>query len=114
MRLPSLLSADMDATLEASVDATLQASRMRVPMYVQAGLIDYLRFGIPPGSFVQAVLANDLCAAVMRADEESRAKLWDIVAVLITVAPRDAWGSPAKVTAWIEKGAALRRAALTP
>lgn len=105
MRLPTLLPAEMDATLEDRC--------ARLPGYCRQSLIDYLRYGLPPGSFLQAVLSNDLREACRRADEESRYALFDFVFVLYNHAPLDAWGSATEVKAWIERGAALRRAALT-
>jgi hypothetical protein len=99
--LPRLTRGDMDAQLEASLD--------RIPAHCRDGLRDYLRYGLPPGHFLQAVLSNDLREACGRADDENRSALYDYVYVLYNYAPGDAWGSPEKVRAWIEKGIALRR-----
>jgi hypothetical protein len=54
----------------------------------------------PRGSFVQAVLENNLAEAVGRADEGNIAALHSIVAYVYNHVPAARWGSPAKVKAW--------------
>jgi len=104
MPLPTLLPEAMDAAL-ADRCATL-------PDATREALIAYLRYGLPPGSFLQAVLSNDLREACRRADDDSRYALYDFVLVLYNYAPMDAWGSSAAVKGWIERGLEVRRAAL--
>lgn len=53
-----------------------------------------------PGSFLTAVLENNLKEAVARADEESLDALPHIVAWLYDRAPNVAWGSPKHVHDW--------------
>lgn len=55
------------------------------------------------GSFMMAVVSNDLHEACSRADDVNRYNLWDIVGWFYNEAPSDAWGSPAKVNAWLAK-----------
>ena len=93
---PSLVPPDMDKRLDLSV--------LRVPEHCRRGLLDYLRYGVPPGHFLQAVLSNDLREACSRADEINRRALYDYVFVLYNDAPGAAWGSPDKVKAWINAG----------
>lgn len=90
--------------------AKLELSMSRVPEHCRQGLIDYLRYGLPPGHFLQAVLSNDLREACGRADERNQRALYDYVYVLYNYAPSEAWGSPERVSAWIQKGAEMRRA----
>lgn len=71
-----------------------------VPEHLRAGLVRYFSDGILPGSFLQAVLSNDLAAAISRADPVALRGLETIVAFLANVAPARAWGSRAAVLAW--------------
>lgn len=69
----------------------------------------YIREGIAPGSFLRAVLSNDLLEAVRRADDEHLKNVAAVAAWVHNFAPSDCVGSTAKVAAWI-KGHADRRA----
>ena len=61
----------------------------------------YIEQGIPTGSFLRAVLENNLREAFGRADEYNSACMREIVAWLWNEAPADCWGSPEKVKNWI-------------
>lgn len=92
---------DMNAKREAIVQAiegALPASG--VPHHLRAGLVRYFSDGILPGSFLQAVLCNNLQLALARADPVAWAGLASIVTFLRTHAPDDAWGSRETVLAW--------------
>ena len=65
----------------------------KCPARVKRELDDYLR-GIPPGSFVLAVLENNLLAAVRYADPKNLAALPHIVAFLCGRILTRFWGSP--------------------
>lgn len=56
--------------------------------------------GTPTGSFVQAVLENNLCEAVGRADNDNLEALPAIVGYVYNEVPSQCWGSPEKVEAW--------------
>ena len=79
-----------------------ELARFHVPAHLHDGLIHYVVNHFPPGSFLQAVLANDLREACQRADRECQAHLWDIVNFLHNACPSGCWGSPAVVRAWLE------------
>lgn len=72
-----------------------------VSMTVLGGLERYLNNGIMPGGFLTAVLENNLSQAFGRADSYNSANLKDIVAYIYNYVPSSAWGSPAKVSAWV-------------
>lgn len=74
-----------------------------VPDYMVPGLMRYIRQGIPPGDFLQAVLRNDLRQAVGRADDTNRHCLPAYVTYLYSMAPAACWGSPENVAAWIKR-----------
>jgi len=65
------------------------------------GLRMYIEKGIPSGSFLEAILCNDLKEACARADNENRFLIWHWVNWLYNEAPSDCWGSPEKYQAWI-------------
>lgn len=72
-----------------------------VPNHLREGLVEYLAARRETGSFLKAVLSNDLEGAAMRADGVREFRLVDLVRFLVRCAPRTAWGSPAAVTAWL-------------
>lgn len=80
-----------------------------IPTHLRAGLQRYLLHGVRPGSFLCAVLTNDLRDAVLRAaDPETLAAIPQIVKLLVHDAPGTASGSPAIVDAWIALDEAVR------
>ena len=72
-----------------------------IPLHCRAGIIRYIEEHIPPGSFLTAVLSNDLIRAVRAADAANYAALRDYVRFLTFHAPGDCWGSPEKFKAWV-------------
>jgi hypothetical protein len=72
-----------------------------VPATLHDGLRHYIADRRPVGSFLTAILSNDLAGAVVRADPENRFALPEIVLFLHGYAPSKCWGSPAAVTAWL-------------
>lgn len=62
----------------------------------------YAKGRIPPGSFLIAVLENDLRMAMGRADRRNREALWDVVRYCVNEIPSSCWGSPELVNQWLE------------
>lgn len=58
----------------------------------------------PLGGFITAVLENDLCKASLKADDTNYKRLRNYARFIYNVAPDNAWGSPEKVKAWLERG----------
>jgi len=73
-----------------------------LPDYMVEGLIRYIEDGILPGSFLHAILRNDLQDACACADNTNRCLIWEYVNVLWNYSPSDCWGSPEKVQRWVE------------
>jgi len=71
-----------------------------VPVPLRAQLLDYFQIGMVPGSFLIAVLSNDLKSAVMLADEMNLARLADLVRFLYNYAPSPSWGSGEAIADW--------------
>jgi hypothetical protein len=73
-----------------------------IPEATAEGLARYLDQHIRPGSFLSAVLCNDLKESLGCADDENAANLQALVAYLYNEVPSAAWGSPEKFAAWLE------------
>jgi hypothetical protein len=99
----------MKSLLSPGMEARMARGITRIPEHCRDGLLNYLRYGIHPGSFLEAVLSNDLREACSRADHINLRALSDYVFVLYNDAPCGAWGSPENVQAWIEAGVELRQ-----
>lgn len=74
-----------------------------VPPHTHEGYIRYLTQHLMPGSFLQAVLRNDLRGACLAGDEVNRTALAQHVVFLWNFAPADAWGSPERVASWVSQ-----------
>jgi hypothetical protein len=82
-----------------------------IPEHLREGFNNWLCHGIEPGSFLRAVLTNDLVGAVVRADEVSLANLRPIVQFLLDQAPEGSFGSPRVLRDWPDYLRALERQA---
>ena len=71
--------------------------------YTKEGIDAYVTDGVQPGGFLEAVLENNLREAFGSADLNNRDALFDIVSYCYNKIPRECWGSPEKVKAWIER-----------
>ena len=76
----------------------------RLPVHIRDGMQRYIEQGIEPGSFLTAVLCNDLMGAVGKADEVNLPKLWQICSFLYNDAPSPSFGSVEAFRAWIDRG----------
>lgn len=65
-----------------------------------ATIIDYVEKAWPPGSFVEAVLCNDLMGAFASADSDNRASLFEISSFIWNEVPRFCWGSRETFEGW--------------
>lgn len=82
-----------------------------IPAHMVGGLRRYIENGIEPGSFLSAVLSNDLRGACEKADDENRHRLFDYVQFFYCYVPSECWGSPSKFKDWCERGGLYGRAA---
>lgn len=74
-----------------------------IPQYMHHVIINWIEYGTPPGSFLTAVLCNDLREACGRADDTNRHLLFEYVSWLYNNAPADCWGSEENFNIWYEK-----------
>tara|TARA_R110000751_G_scaffold24314_3_gene67130 strand:- start:458 stop:772 length:315 start_codon:yes stop_codon:yes gene_type:complete len=77
-----------------------------LPEHLRDGLARYLDRGLNPGSFLTAVLQNNLEMAIGHADEDSLAALPEIVRFFYNELPGNCWGSPREMTQWMAQAAA--------
>jgi hypothetical protein len=75
----------------------------KLPGHIQGGVQRYIEKRIEPGSFLSAVICNDLREACAYADDINRHRLFDIVSWFYCEAPGNCWGSPEKFLAWLSE-----------
>jgi len=75
-----------------------------LPEHMQDGMRLYIERGVQPGSFLRAVLSNDLMGALGKADDVNINALPAYGSFLYNEAPSLCWGSPEVVSAWISRG----------
>lgn len=73
-----------------------------IPAYMMDDLNRYVHEHIAPGDFLQAVICNDLCEAVTRADHINMQNLPAYAAYFYNEAPRACWGSVENMDAWLD------------
>lgn len=109
------MSAELPPTVQVAIERVLAPHQHA---YSILPLIDNLRAyrdeGRPVGDFLRALLSNDLLEAVGRADHHNIWLLPIYVGFLYNEMPSPAWGSPAKVAAWLERHQARRDAGRVP
>lgn len=76
----------------------------KLPAHMRDAMVRYIEWGIEGGSFLNAVLCNDLMTALSKADDVNRVRLFDYGAFLYCDAPSGCYGSREAVAAWIAKG----------
>ena len=77
-----------------------------IPDRMMEGIKLYIQHGVRPGSFLQAIITNNLKEAVGRADDENRRNLPAHVEYFYNYAPYQCWGSEKIMNDWIHgKGA---------
>lgn len=72
-----------------------------VPAHIRDGIKFYIENRIPPGSFVTAVIRNDLRGAVGQADHINLQCLPTIVGWFYHCAPAPCWGSKEAMENWL-------------
>lgn len=76
-----------------------------LPAHMQEGARRYIEEGVQPGDFLMAVLENNFTQAATRADWINNRAAPDWAWWLLDL-PRQCWGSPEIVAAWIAQGGA--------
>ena len=81
----------------------LEEGRHLIPAHMWDAVTNYYLHGYAPGSFLTAVLCNDLMGAFSRADDENAAAMQGWVRFLYNYAPSGTFGSPDRFHAWLAK-----------
>lgn len=71
-----------------------------LPEHLREGVRNWIEQGITPGSFLRAVIRNDLQAACLRADEISYAQMRQLIRWLVQFAPSGSYGSDKVFSQW--------------
>lgn len=74
-----------------------------LPEHMQDGARRYIEDGVHPGSFLEAVLANDLLQALRKADDINMQSMQQWGRFLYEI-PAICHGSYEKVNSWCDKG----------
>ena len=72
-----------------------------IPPNTQSQIDEYVKQKCPPGSFVYAVLTNNLVNAVAKADDVNILYLRDIILYVYNDIPSACWGSREAVEEWL-------------
>lgn len=75
----------------------------KLPEPLRKGTKLYIEKGVKPGSFLTAVICNDLKEAVGQADDESLKHLRQILSFFYWEVPGSIWGSPGKMECWMKE-----------
>jgi len=73
-----------------------------IPEFTKHQIDQYVAHGICTGSFLTAVLENNLIQAFACADEDNLANMFHIVSYVYNHVPTACYGSPEKMAAWRE------------
>jgi hypothetical protein len=91
----------MSAPVNEQVARMIEGGRHLVPAYMWGGVERYFLHGIPGGSFMTALLSNNLMEAFACADDENAANMRNWCLFLYNYAPRGSYGSPERMNAWL-------------
>ncbi len=75
---------------------------MPIPEHTHSALQRYVHDRVPPGSFLEGVLTNNLMMAVMHADDINQANLVDTVRYVFNEIPAGCWGSKQAYKEWLD------------
>lgn len=79
-----------------------------LPQHMREGAIGYVLYGWEPGSFLRAVLCNDLIAAAANADDVNKYALHLWAVFVYNAVPVAARGSNDAIALWYKEGGLLR------
>lgn len=74
-----------------------------IPIRMELPILNYIHRRIGPGSFLEAVITNDLRNACRCADDENLKNLPAYIAYFRNEAPSQCWGSIEKMRAWLKR-----------
>lgn len=86
---------------EIPVEHWFEGQYSLIPEHMQAALKRYVVDRIRPGSFLSAVISNDLFNTFRSADEVNVKLVPLYVRWFVNIAPAACWGNPDRLTAWV-------------
>lgn len=89
-------------------DILYELHRYQIPEHMHDSVVQYVLRGVHPGTFLSAVISNDLRAAVCHADEHNERRLVQWAKWFHNEAPANCHGSPEALRKWVQMHAALR------
>lgn len=81
-----------------------RAANMYLPQHCRDQAVDYVKRGYVPGSFLSAVLRNDLISAAEHADDINRGLLYQWACFVYNAVPMGARGSQEAIDNWVSSG----------
>lgn len=78
------------------------AASCGLPVTTYHDVVAYVLRGQPLGHFLTALITNDLRETCIRADDDSKYQIWNVVFFLYNHAPMECWGSPERYRKWVE------------
>ncbi len=86
-----------------TVESLQYINYSKLPESSRGAMKRYIEYGIEPGSFLTAVIENNLSESFACADENNRFLLFDIVSWFYSTAPMQCWKSRENRIAWQEE-----------
>lgn len=83
---------------EQDICASLEAARL--PEHMWMPVARWIKYGAIPGNFLKALLKNDLCDTINRADSDNLRCMYVWVKWIQNAAPSGCYGSVEKFDAW--------------
>jgi len=83
---------------------TLDEAKRKYPTIspdIVESIFRYVVHHTPTGSFLRAVLENNLKESFARADDHNQGTMFEIVKLVYNDIPMGCWGSPAEVWEWL-------------
>jgi len=80
----------------------------KLPEHMQPGMRRYIELGIPPGSFLRAVLENKLVESFQYADDINLHRMFDFASFLYNEINRGCYGNEDTVEEWINDHTIIR------
>jgi len=94
------LTLDHNVCNISNIEQTLQGDYM-ISENIKQTIERYTEERLQPGSFITAVLSNDLIRACECADENNKHEIFNIVKYLYNNVPSQCWGSEERVKRWL-------------
>lgn len=88
-------------------EQTVRLNAEVLPQHMREGAINYVLLGHAPGSFLQAVLRNDLIEAAANADDVNKYALHMWAVFVYNAVPMPARGSQEAIVQWVKRGGLL-------